>query len=928
MKKPIARLSPSLLQKQFFSLLLASALASLIAGCGQDPMNAGKEFMTKGEYASAIIEFKNAVQAQPDSVEARLALADAYEHSFDPANAEQHLRKALERGGDADQLVPRIATLMLERNELEPLIRDFKDRQLKSPEAESNIRALVAIAQVSQKRTVLAQEQLKGATVSTPAVRLAKAQLLLANGQADQALTELNTIPSNTTASWWTLRALSRVYSAIGNPAKAQESIKRAHEAAPWHRGLIGEYAEALISAGKVEEAIPLRDQLKKTAPNYFWTHYLNAVIFAKEGRNEDSHAAALRVLAVSPDHLPAVLLTSSAELQKGDFLMADSRLKRILKLHPYSVPALQMQASTQFQLGKTKEAAETIRHGLSIAPNDGKLMSLKADTELKNGDTKKAVSTLESLIAKYPKDAPNLLRLSELKARQGNRQAASALLEQASEAGQDDPLVRDRIISIAMRSGDTARVQKLADHALKSRPLDPQSHLVQAVALGYHKDAAGAWRATLAALDINPGFDAALMALTNMAIEPAQRLELRARYDKAIQSKNSTAQTYLAYVQLLRVDEKGKAGIIPLLEKAVTAQPASIALREALVQEHMRVGNADSALTVAQSGAAINNAPATAGALLASTYDRLGKTELAAETYRKLVSSYPQRADWRLKLAELEAKANRNAQAITLLRGLITERPFDSTAYIVLAKLTVRDNPREALSISRELGEREPHRLTAMMLEGDLLAQSDKPEDALKQFSKAAKAGADPAATLRIVGLLDRTNRGASAETELISVLRRFPEDVTVWGYMAQRSLAQGRAEKAVEWLQKMAAKNQRNPVILNDLAWAQIQAKQPQAVENARKAAQLMPDNPIILDTLGMALALTGKREEGINNLRTAVNLAPSIALPRLHLATQLLAAGERQMASSVLAPLDSKQLGKADQVALTQLNKTIGN
>ena len=69
----------------------------------------------------------------------------------------------------------------------------------------------------------------------------------------------------------------------------------------------------------------------------------------------------------------------------------------------------------------------------------------------------------------------------------------------------------------------------------------------------------------------------------------------------------------------------KGKAGVIPLLEKAVSAQPTTIALRAALVQEHLRVGNSDSALSVAQSGAAANNAPPDASALLASTYERLG---------------------------------------------------------------------------------------------------------------------------------------------------------------------------------------------------------------------------------------------------------------------------------------------------------------
>lgn len=926
MKKLCVPMASSLCHICSRPLLLCAAVAALLAGCGQEPMSAGKEYMAKGDYASALIEFKNAVQAQPDSLEARLALADAFEHSYDPASAEQHLRRALERGGDADQLVPRVATLMLERGELERLVREFKDRTLKTPDANSNLRALLAIAYVSQQRAPLAEEQLKAATTDTPAVKLAKAQLLLAGGHAPQALAELRSLPTGTAASWWTLRALARVYDAVGNPEKALETIRQAVEHAPWHRGLIGEYAEHLIAARRIDDAVPLRDKLKKLAPNYFWTHYLDAVILAREGRTEESHAAALKVLAVSPEHLPAVLLASEAELKKGDVLMADSRLRKILKSHPYSVPALQLQAATQLQLGQSREAAETILHGLSLAPGDARLLSLKADTELSNANIKKAVATLEILVAKHPKDAPNLLRLSQLKFRQGDKQAGAALLDRATETGQDDPEVRDRIISIAIRSGDTARVRKLADHAIRSRPQDPQSHLVQAVAFGLRNDSAGAWRAILAALDLKPGFDAALMALTNMAKEPAQLQELHTRYEKAVQSRTSTAQTYLAYAALLRTEEKSKAGVIPMLEKGVAAHPTSSALREALVQEYMRAGNADSALSVAQSGAAVNNAPAAATALLAGTYERIGKIELASETYRKLVSRYPQRVDWRLKLAELEAGANRNTAATTLLRGLMTERPFDSTAYIALARLMVRDNPSEALSIAGELGKREPHKLTAMLLKGDVLALSGKPDDALKQFSKAAKAGAEPAASLRVVALLDRTNRGASGDVEMANSLRRFPEDASVLGYAAQRALAQGKAEKAVELLQKIAAKNPRSPVLLNDLAWAQIQAKQAQAIDNATKAAQLMPDNPNVLDTLGMAQALIGRPEQAIASLRTAVNLAPVAPVPRLHLAEQLLAAGDREAAAAVLAPLNARQIGKTDQATLTQLNKSL--
>lgn len=903
--------------KVAYPFVLTSALVLMLSGCGDDYLRAGQEAMKKEDYAAAVIQFKNAVQDQPNSLQARLALADALERGFDPVGAEQHLRKAIERGGNPDELVPRVAVLMLERGDLESLIREFKDRRLDSADANGTLRALVSLAYASQKQLALAEGQIKGVDSDNIALKLAKAQLFMVAGKPDDALAALSKqLPEADASSWWALRAVARVYTALGNQASALDAIRRAHTAAPWHRGVIGEYGEALITSGKPEQAAPLVQDLRKKAPNYFWTHYLNAMMLAREGRTEESHAAALKVLAVSPNHLPAVLLASSAEIQKGDIQMADSRLEKILQVHPDSVVALQLHATTQLRLGKIKQAADSIQRGLRVRPADPRLLSLRADVELQEGDLKKAAATLDTVVAANPKDAASLLRLSEIRLRLGQKDAALRLLDQASAEGQDIPVIRDQIIAQSLKSGDIARVRLLSDHAMRSLPKDPQSHLTQAAALAAQNDTAGAWRATLAALDLKPAFDAALRALAGMARDPQQRDELLARYARAVDSRPESPQTYLAYAALLAAEPKTRDKVAPVLEKGIANLPAATPLRAALIQEQLRSGKPDAALTIAQTGAAMKNAPADALALLANTYERLGKTELAADSYRNLVSSYPQRADWRMKLAGLELGAGRKTEAITQLRGLMADRPFDSAPYIALAELTAEDNPQEALSIARELGQRAPHKQTALLLEGDILARSGKTADAHKQYAAAAKAGAEPAASLRVVALFDRAGQQPAADEEMAGALRRHPNRAEVLTYAAQRALAQGKPDKAVESMQKVVAQSPGNPIALNELAWAQIKARHPQALDNARKAAQLLPDEPTVLDTLGMAQAQAGQRETAIATLRAAVQLAPTQPAARLHLAEQLLAAGDQQGAQATLAPLNTAKLSTADQ------------
>lgn len=913
--------------RYFRKAILVAAIASFMAGCGQDPLVAGNEFMKKGDYASAVIEFKNAVQAKPDSPEARLALADALERTFDTAGAEQHLRKAVSAGGDADVLMPRIALLMLDRNELAKVVTEFKDMRLKSPEADGNLRAAVAVAYVGQKQHALAEKQLKEVTVKTAAVMLARSQVLLAQEKKEQAMAELDSSMADSNSPWWVLRGLGRIYEVNGDREIALQFIKRASEAAPWHRGVLGEYGEFLVGTGKLDQAIVVRNRLRGLAPNFYWTHYLDALVLSRQGRSEESLAASLKVLSVVPEHLQSTLIAASAELQKGDVLMASRRLTKAVSQNPYSVPALQLLAQVQLRQGKITEAAETIRRGLAVAPENAQLLSLRADSEVMSGALKKAVVTLEQLSAKEPANASYLLRLSELAARSGNKEGAAKFLDRAVETGKDNTAIRDQIIAVSLAMGDTRRVRLLAENAIKTRPQDPQSHLTLAATLGVEKDNVGAWRETLAALDIQPAFQPALSALGMMAKEPAQREEVFARYEKAVQAKPDNARTFLEYARLLQDAKKDRANIITLLEKGVSTLPASTALREALAQEYFRAGKPDEALSMVQAGASANSAPPEAIGLLAVTYERVGNIQMATETYRKLVSNYPQRGDWRLRLAELEMAVDRKKEATSVLRALITDRPFDAAPYITLAKITWPDNLREALSIARELGAQEPHKLTAMLLEGDLLALAGQSDEALKQFSKAEKAGALPAALLRSVQIFDRTKQGQVADQEMAGALRKFPEDLSVIGFAAQRSRAQGNQAKAIELLQKMADKMPLNPVVLNDLAWAQIEAKQVGALKNAARAAELAPNSPEVLDTLGMAQALAGKQAEAVATLTTAVNLASGMPTSKFHLAELYMATGKRKEAASLIQSIDRKKIGVKDQEILARLATSLG-
>ena len=907
-------------------MALTLAAAAALAACGdKDHAAAGREFIAKGDYASAGVELRNALQQKPDSAEVRVMLAEVLERRHDRPGAEEQLRKAIEYGGDANALTPRIALMMVDRGDMDAVIRSYKDLRLPDPQADAALRGTVALAMLMLKRDAPARQQIEGAP-AVPTVRLARAQLLVNEGRAKEALALLELDKADAPPPWWLLRAGRRIAQAAGEPELSLDLMRRAQEAAPWNLGVVGEYGDALIGAGRFDDATKVRDRLAKVAPQFFWTYYLTALLYNREGRLDEAHAAALAVLKVSPDHVGSALMAASAELRRGDLVPAEQRLTSLVRKNPELVPALGLLAQAQLRLGRSQEATETLRRGLSLTPGNPELLMLRARLEAGTGHAKEAAASYAQVAAVHPDDPEVLLPLAQARFAAGDRAGARRVVERLRTLVQDGGQGA-RVVQVVLGMRDLEGARRLADEFVARFPKDAQARLALAATRSAQGDAAGAWAATLAVLDDQPNQAGALVALGAMSRTPEQRKELLARHAKAFEAGGGGAGQLLDYATLLRLEPAGGPTPLAVLDRAVQLYPASVPAREALIGELLRAGDTERALGVAQSGATTANASASARELLGSTYVRLGQPQQAAEVFRKLASEFPQRSDLRLQLAQLEAENGRVTEARSQLRSLISERPFDAAPYLMLAKLAGRSSSDEALSVARQLGARPEFKATGLLLAGDIYLDAGKTAEAIEQFNAAAKAGAVPGANLRIVEALDRSGKAAAADQELAELLRRHPDQPAVLGFAARRAQLGGDPAKAVDYLQRLAQKTPNDPILLNDLAWAQLAAGRPEALANARRALAAMPNDPNVLHTAGLALARSGQRDAAIAALRASANLAPAKAMPKLHLAETLAAAGDKTGATAALRGIDEAQLGAKDKDALTRLKGTLG-
>lgn len=895
-------------------LAVTLAIALLAACAKDDPADKARQAVARGDDANAAIFLRSALQQQPGAIDLRLMFADLLERRYDRAGAEEQLRKALEYGGSEDQLVPRIALLMLDRSDTEALVRRYKDTRLTDPQADAALRGTVALALLSLKREEPARQQIEGAA-AVPSVRLARAQLLVNEGHAAQALEALELEGGASPPPWWLLRAARRIAAAAGQGDLSLELIRRAQEAAPWNLGVVGEYGEALISAGRFDEADQVRARLAKVAPQLFWTQYLSALLHNRAGRIDEAHTAALAVLKVSPDHVGSALIAASAELRNGDLRVAHERLDLLVRRNPQLLPALRLLAQTQLRMGQAPQALDTVRRGLALAPGDAELLMLRGSIETAAGQRKEAVASFEKAAAVRPGEPDVLLALARARVNAGDREGARKLLDQLP-ALVPDGTQGARVVETALDLREPALARRIAEQTLARFPKDAQARLAAAAVQSLQGDAAGAWAATLAVLDDQARHGGALTALGAMARTAEQHKQLLARHAAALAAGGGGPSQTLAYANLLREEPASQTTPLAVLERGMQLYPTAVTLRRAMVEESMRTGDAARAIAIAENGASMANPSSSARELLAGTYARVGKTQQAAEVLRKLVSDFPQNAAWRLRLAELDAGNGRESDAKTTLRKLIGDRPFDPAGYIALARLEAPSNLAEALSVAQELGRQPEAKLNAMLLTGDVYLRAGKPEEALQAFFAAGKEGAVPAASLRSIEALDQEGRENDANRMTAQMLREYPDHPDVLAIAARRAQLQGRASDAVTYLQRLLSKAPNNPFLLNDLAWAQIAANQREAVANARRALQAMPGDPNVLDTLGVALARSGQAKEAATTLRAAVNLAPTRSLPRLHLADVLASAGDKSAAVAALQAVDEKQLSPADK------------
>jgi len=151
----------------------AALLPVAIAGCSltDDPQSMiakSQDYRQQGNRAGAIIELKNALQKQPDNVEAHYLLGLAHLDGGEGPRAEAELSKALTLGRDAKQVLPPLAKSMILQRKFEEALYVTDPARVAGARGSVEILNIRALAELARGRLRAAKGALDLAMVMQP----------------------------------------------------------------------------------------------------------------------------------------------------------------------------------------------------------------------------------------------------------------------------------------------------------------------------------------------------------------------------------------------------------------------------------------------------------------------------------------------------------------------------------------------------------------------------------------------------------------------------------------------------------------------------------------------------------------------------------------------------------------------------------------
>ncbi|MBI1738379.1 MAG: tetratricopeptide repeat protein, partial [Acidobacteria bacterium] len=349
---------------------------------------------SKETVARAIEQYREILRLDPSDTDSSLWLARLYRFQNDLPHAEEALRSGLAQEPENGELLQQFAMLLLDQGRAEEVIALLGKTADRS--SSSELLALLGDAYGRVQQHARAESAFSRAVEldpREPEYRRKLAQALLAQGKADAALSQYQSLTEIEPAEVQNYLRMVQIYRQLKKLDRAEEILLRAKQHAPGSLEVI--YSEALLyeAQGRFEDAIRVLS---------------DSVAAVKT--NPRSLADSQRTLAVFYEQLGRL------HREVENFPAAVNAYRELLLLDSESEKRARSLIADTYRLAKDMpRALETSAKGMELFPQDRGLLVTHALLLGENGQTDEAAGLLRGLLAKSGEDRDLYLTLAQV---------------------------------------------------------------------------------------------------------------------------------------------------------------------------------------------------------------------------------------------------------------------------------------------------------------------------------------------------------------------------------------------------------------------------------------------------------------------------------------------------------------------------------
>jgi cellulose synthase operon protein C len=891
--------------------LVASAAMSL--GCsGNDPerlLASARGYLARGDARAAVLELKTALQERPDWAAARFVLGQTLLETGEPVLAAVELRKAFELKHAPAEVVPLLATAMVQHGQHRQALAEFDRLALDPAPAQAALRTAMGLAHLANGSVPRAEVAFTHALELDPAhapAAVALARLMAVRGDRDAAMKAVDALVAagHADADAWVLKGdllaarRTDVAGAVDAYRKAI-SLSKAHFAA--HGGIVTLH----LAQRDIPSAAAQVADLQKLQPQHPTTTYLRAQVAYAANDYKPAKELVGVLLKGAPENAQVNHLAGAIEVAAGSPEQARTYLTKSLQAAPGNAVTRRLLATAMLRLGDTSKIMGVLEPLLAQVPPDSGALAIAGEAHLQNGELD-AASAMFAKAAQANPIAANQTAVARARLIKGD--AAGALADLQQIAANDSGTVADlELVNSQLRRRDFKAALAAIDALERKLPDKPlPSHLRAVAHLGVKRNDLA--RASFEkALSYDPTYFPATAGLAGLDVQTKQFDAAQQRFEAVLKTQPGHLRAMLALAQVRARNGATPQQVVDLIASAARLNPSQPAAHLALVGHHLSARQNDLALVAAQrADAAIPNHAAILDALGRSQI-AAGQSNQALTTFNKLAALQPDQPLAHLRVAGANLAAKDNDAAIRSLERAAALKPDAPTLLRLFALQLQAGRTREALALARDIQKHQPMQSIGFVLEGDALRRLEDDAGALAAYRRGLTKSAPVTAATRLHAMLSATGKTAQAAELVQTWSKEHPEDIAFALYLGDRAIAAADYPNAELAYRRALALKSDNVVAMNNLAWLMAKANKPGAVELAQRATSLQPDQPILMDTLALALAAEQQIDKALDVQKKAVALAPENPVLKLGLARLHLQAGQKKQARELLEPLD---------------------